>query len=71
MIIAALIFLGLLGSTALAGGNDSKKESKKKKKKRSDDLEGLMSGNTYSWMKHWENPDTGDYIKHWIDIDIK
>ena len=42
MIIAALIFLGLLGSTALAGGSDSKKESKKKGKKRSDDLEGLM-----------------------------
>ena len=71
MIIAALIFLGLLGSTALAGGSDSKKESKKKGKKRLGELEGLMSGNTYSWMKHWENPDTGDYIKHWIDIDIK
>ena len=71
MIIAALLFLGLLGSTALASGSDSKKESKKKRRKRSDEFEGLMSGNTYSWMKHYENPDTGDYMKHWIDINVK
>ena len=46
-------------------------ESKKKGKKKSNYSEGLMSRKTYSWTNQWENPDTGDYVKHWIDIDVK
>ena len=70
MIIAALIFLGLLGSTGLASNSGSKKE--RKKLDHDDDGGGKLDIiDHYSWMKHYENPDTGDYIKHWIDINLK
>lgn len=70
MIIAALIFLGLLGSTGLASSGGSKNE-RKKLDNDDDDGDIFTVSNHYSWMKQWENPDTGDYIKHWIDIDLK
>ena len=70
MIIAALLFLGLLGSTGLASSGGSTKE--RKKLDNDDDGGGDLDViDHYSWKKYYENPETGDYIKRWIDIDLK
>ncbi len=30
----------------------------------------FKSGNHHSYTRYWENPETGDYKRHTIDIDI-
>ena len=70
--IELLILIGVgaacKGIVASASGEESKKKGKKKL---NEEYNKLMSGKSYSWTNHWEDPVTGDYVKHWIDIDVK
>lgn len=70
--LGLLIMIGLGaacgGIVASASGEDSKK---KEKQKLNEDDNKLISSKPYSWTNYWENPETGDYKKHWIDINPK
>ncbi len=71
MILELLALVGLFGATqAIAhDGSDDSDDDNVDISKYLNDL--YKPGNHYSHTRYWENSETGDYIKHKIDIDIK
>lgn len=68
--IESLLFLLFLGGSAagIASASDENDKPKKKEPDYDDYLARL--GKTHSWTNYWEDPITGDYRKHRIDIEI-
>ena len=75
MILELLALAGLFGATQAIAHNGSDSDDS------DDDNTGVdiskytndlfKPGNHFSHTRYWENSETGDYIKHKIDIDIK
>ncbi len=75
MILELLALAGLFGATqAIAhnGGDSDDSDDDNTDVDISKYLNDLYKpGNHFSHTRYWENSETGDYIKHKIDIDIK
>ena len=75
MIFELLALVGLFGGTQAIAHNGSDSDDSDEDNtdidisKYTNDL--FKPGNYKSYTRYWENSETGDYIKHKIDIDIK
>ena len=74
MIFELLALVGLFGATQAIAHNGSNSDESNEKStdfdisKYNSDL--FKIGNHHSYTRYWENPETGDYKRHTIDIDI-
>lgn len=76
MIELMILLGGLLGIAAASGSssNDEKPKNNDDKKSDGNDISlmnfpDLTNKSIYSHQSSWENPITGDYMKHWINIE--
>jgi len=69
-ILLAAFFIGSATAIASSSGEDSKESSDVEKPE--DGHSSTLTGpdNHYSHTRQWEDPDSGDYWKHKIDITI-